>query len=83
MTKDDSDRVVRASELGQHSFCAKAWWLGSVEGVPSANVREMDAGQSAHEQHGQTVQFSAWLNRAGLALVALGLVILVLFLLTR
>ena len=77
------DQVVRASELGQYAYCAKAWWLGSVEGVPSANVREMDAGQSAHEQHGQTVQLAAWLNRAGLALVALGLVMLALFLLAR
>lgn len=77
------EQVIRASELGQYAFCAKAWWLGSVDGVPSANVREMDAGQSAHEQHGQTVQLSTWLNRAGLALVAAGLVMLALFLLAR
>ncbi len=77
------DRVIRASELGQYSFCAKAWWLGSVEGVPSTNVREMDAGTSAHELHGQTVWLSAWLSRAGWICLALGLLVLVLLLATH
>ena len=77
------DQVIRASELGQYAYCAKAWWLASVEGVPSSNVREMDAGTSAHEQHGQTVQLSLWLSRAGLACLALGILMLVFFLTTR
>ena len=77
------DRVIRASELGQYSFCAKAWWLGSVEGVPSANVREMDAGTSAHEQHGQAVQLSVWLNRVGVACLILGVLVLALLMILR
>jgi len=75
----NEDRVIRASELGQYSFCAKAWWLGSVEGVPSANIREMDAGTSVHEQHGQAVWLSAWLGRVGWICLGLGLLALVLF----
>jgi len=82
-SRDESDRILRASELGQYSFCAKAWWLGSVEGAPSANVREMDAGTSAHERHGQAVQLSSWLGRAGWVCLALGLLVLALFLATR
>jgi hypothetical protein len=77
------DRIIRASELGQYAFCAQAWWLGSVEGVPSANIREMDAGTSAHERHGQTVQLAVWLHRVGMVCLALGLLMLVLFLATR
>ena len=77
------DRVIRASELGQYSFCAEAWWLGSVEGVPSANVREMDAGTSAHEQHGQAVQISAWLNRVGIVCLILGGLVLALLVILR
>ena len=77
------DRIIRASELGQYAFCAQAWWLGSVEGVPSANVREMDAGTSAHEHHGRTVQLSIWLGRAGMVCLALGLLLLTWLLLTR
>ncbi len=77
------DRILRASELGQYSFCAEAWWLGSVEGVPSANAREMDAGTSAHEQHGQAVQASAWLNRVGIACLILGVLVLALLVILR
>jgi hypothetical protein len=43
----------------------------------------MDAGASAHEQHGQTVQVSIWLSRAGLVCLALGILMLVFFLMTR
>jgi hypothetical protein len=81
--RDESDHIIRASELGQYAYCAKAWWLGSVEGVPSSNVRELDAGASAHEQHGQAVQLSIWLSRAGLVCLALGSLMLVFFLLSR
>ena len=77
------DPIIRASELGQYAYCAKAWWLGSVEGVASANVREMDAGASAHEQHGQAVQISVWLNRAGIACLVLGALILTMFVILR
>lgn len=79
----DQDRVIRASELGQYLYCAKAWWLGSVEGVPSSNVRELDAGTAAHEQHGQTVKLSVWLGRAGLVCLVFGILLLILFLLAR
>jgi hypothetical protein len=77
------DRIIRASELGQYSFCAKAWWLGSVEGVPSANVREMDAGTSAHEQHGQAVQISTWLTKVGVACLVLGALVLAVLVILR
>ncbi len=77
------DPIIRASELGQYAYCAKAWWLGSVEGVPSANVREMDAGTSAHEQHGQAVQMSVWLNRVGIACLVLGALVLTMFVIFR
>ena len=77
------DRIIRASELGRYSFCAKAWWLGSVEGVPSANVREIDAGTSAHEQHGEAVQISVWLDRVGIACLVLGALALAMFVILR
>ena len=78
-----SDRVIRASEIGQYDFCAKAWWLGSIEGVSPSNIRELQAGTAAHEQHGRQVQRAAQMQIAAFALVALGVVILALALFAR
>ncbi len=55
MNREDSTPVIRASELGQHAFCARSWWLGRVKGYPSAHVREMAQGEDAHQAHGGIV----------------------------
>ena len=78
-----SDRVIRASEIGQYDFCAKAWWLGSIEGVPPSNIRELQAGTAAHAQHGQQVQRAALMQTVALVLVGLGVIVLVLAFLAR
>ncbi|MEE8391809.1 MAG: hypothetical protein V3S14_13575 [Anaerolineae bacterium] len=66
---EQRDRVIRASEIGQYVYCAQAWWLGSVEGLPSSRQREMAAGEVLHRRHGRGVKSLLWLNR--LAYVAL------------
>ncbi len=73
--------VIRASELGQYAFCGKAWWLGSIEGIPGANVRELEVGIAAHERHGRTLQLALWLGRVGIACLVLGMIVLALFIL--
>ena len=78
-----SDRVIRASEIGQYDFCAKAWWLGSIDGVQPSNIRELQAGTAAHEQHGRQVQRASQMQLVAFALVALGVVILALALFAR
>jgi hypothetical protein len=78
-----SDRIIRASEIGQYDFCAKAWWLGSVEGVQPSNIRELQAGTAAHEEHGRKVRRAAQLQTVAFALIGLGALILMLALLTR
>jgi hypothetical protein len=78
-----SDRVIRASEIGQYDFCAKAWWLGSIEGVPPSNIHELQAGTAAHQEHGRQVRRASQMQIAAFALVALGMVILVLALFAR
>ena len=35
------NRVIRASEVGTFVYCARAWWLGAVEGVPAENVGDI------------------------------------------
>jgi hypothetical protein len=71
------DRVIRASEVGQYVYCAHAWWLGSVRGLPSSRQREMAAGETAHHRHGREVRTSLFLNRLayGVLLVAVLLAI--------
>ena len=78
-----SDRIIRASVIVQYDFCAKAWWLGSIDGVPPSNIRELQAGTVAHEQHGRQVQRASQLQIAAVALVALGVIVLVLALFAR
>ena len=78
-----SDRIIRASEIGQYDFCAKAWWLGSIEGVQPSNVYELQAGTAAHEEHGQQVRRASQLQVAALVLVGLGVLVLVLAILAR
>ena len=78
-----SDRVIRASEIGQYDFCAKAWWLGSIEGVPSSNIRELQAGTAAHKQHGRQIRRASQLQLAAFVLVGLGVIVLVLALFAK
>lgn len=47
--------VIAASELGQHAFCARSWWLERVQGQPSTHVQELATGRAAHEAHGRGV----------------------------
>ena len=78
-----SDHIIRASEIGQYDFCARAWWLGSIEGVQPSNVRELQAGTAAHEEHGRQVQRAAQMQLAAIVLVGLGVIVLALTLFAR
>jgi hypothetical protein len=76
-----SDRIIRASEIGQYDFCAKAWWLGSIEGVEPSNIRELQAGTTAHNWHGQQVTRASRLQQGAVVLMVIGIILVVVFLL--
>ena len=78
-----SDRIIRASEIGQYDFCAKAWWLGSIEGVSPSNIRQLQAGTAAHVEHGRQVRRASQLQTAAFVLVGLGVIVLLLALFAR
>ncbi len=78
-----SDRIIRASEIGQYDFCAKAWWLGSIEGVSPSNLSQLQAGTAAHEEHGRQVRRASQLQVAAFTLMGLGVIILLLALFAR
>ena len=69
------DRIIRASEIGRYAYCAHAWWLGNVRGLPSAHQRELAAGAVVHRRHGRRVQVTARLSILAYALLALALLV--------
>jgi hypothetical protein len=78
-----SERVIRASEIGQYDYCAKAWWLGSIQGVPPSNVRELQAGTAMHEQHGRQVNRAGRVQQLAIGLLVLGAILLAIFLISN
>ena len=77
---EQRDRVIRASEIGRYVYCAHAWWLGSVQGLPSSHHPEMAAGKVAHLRHGRGVRTSLWLSRLAYAVLLLAAVVGVVWL---
>ena len=74
------DRIIRASEIGQYEYCARAWWLGRVLGYRSHNVEEMTAGAEQHANHGQqVVSYHHWRRLAYFLLSLATVVGLLLF----
>jgi len=74
------NRIIHASEIGQYAYCAHAWWLGNVEGLPSGHQREMAAGEATHQRHGKGVRTSLALTRMAYAVLLLAVVIGVVWL---
>lgn len=66
------DPVIRASEISQYAYCARAWWLGRVKGYRSVNVQAMRRGTARHETHGRAVQGYHLLRRLAVGLLVLG-----------
>lgn len=75
------DRIIRASEIGQYDFCAKAWWLNAVQGLPPENVRELQLGTQMHERHGRGVNRAGLLQQLAVVLLIAGVVLLAVFIL--
>jgi 3-mercaptopyruvate sulfurtransferase SseA len=79
MSRDDD--VIRASEIGQYAFCARAWWLARVKGHSSTNVAALERGSARHRAHGRAVESYHLLRRAALALLLVAAAVLLAWLL--
>jgi CRISPR/Cas system-associated exonuclease Cas4 (RecB family) len=75
------DPIVRASELSQYAFCARAWWLGRVKGYRSSNLAAMQQGEAQHRAHGRAVEGYHRLRWLAAALLVLAGVLIVAWLL--
>lgn len=63
--------TIRASEVGEFVYCARAWWLRRVAGEEPAGQARRDQGTLLHARHGRSVALSGrllWV--AGLLLLA-------------
>lgn len=50
------DDIIRASEVGQYVYCARAWWLARALGYRSANLSALATGLDSHRAHGRAVE---------------------------
>jgi len=71
MDVSKEDPIIRASEIGQYVFCARAWWLGRVMGYRSTNLAAMRQGTARHRVHGRAVAGYHFLRRLAVALLIL------------
>jgi len=74
-TRSNDDRIIRASEVGRYVYCARAWWMGSVQGLRSSRQQEMAAGKTAHRRHGRGVRASLSLSHLAYGILLLAAVV--------
>jgi hypothetical protein len=77
---NEQDPILRASEIGQYAFCARAWWLGRVKGYRSVNVAAMRLGTIRHRRHGRAVEGYHLARRLAAALLVLAAIALLAWL---
>jgi CRISPR/Cas system-associated exonuclease Cas4 (RecB family) len=77
---NQQDPIIRASEISQYAYCARAWWLGRVRGYRSSNLAAMRQGAARHRTHGRAVEVYHLLRRLAVALLVLAVVSLLVWL---
>ena len=85
-TKPESSlRIIRASEIGEYSYCSRAWWYRHVIRIPipegSGAEGRLAAGTRAHARHGRAVGLSVALRTLGIVFALCGVVAIALALL--
>lgn len=69
-------RMIRASEIGSHLYCRRAWWYRR-QGVESQNQAELAGGTEIHVQHGSRVMMTGLLQFLGYAALLAAIAVLV------
>lgn len=68
-------QIIRASEVGEYVYCARAWWLRRVVGEEPAGRERRAEGVAMHMRHGHGVRQSWMALWAGLLLLVVGLLL--------
>jgi CRISPR/Cas system-associated exonuclease Cas4 (RecB family) len=70
--------IIRASEVGEYVYCARAWWLRRVAGLEPAGHERRELGTALHSRHGRAVAGSRALVVLGAALVLAAVLLILL-----
>jgi hypothetical protein len=70
--------IIRASEVGEYVYCARAWWLRRVAGLAPAGRERRELGTILHRRHGRAVVGSRALVVLGAALALAAALLIVL-----
>ncbi|HEX8709004.1 MAG TPA: hypothetical protein VF723_12225 [Pyrinomonadaceae bacterium] len=68
-------KTIRASEVGEYVFCARAWRLRLDGHAPTAGQHAREAGDRWHRAHGQSVTRAERLRRIAFILFLLALLL--------
>ena len=70
------DEIISASEIGQWTYCNRAWYLAHL-GEVSQNAEEMIRGEAHHQRHSRGVARTQMLYRLAMIFIALGIALIV------
>ena len=79
----DKQKLIKASEIGEYLFCARAWRLRLDGYAPTSGQQRREAGTAWHLKHGRTTRNARRLKRvaalAGLLAIVLAVLLLLLW----
>jgi len=75
MKEHRGGRIIQASEVGLYTYCTRAWWLNRVAGYQPVNRAALEAGEEAHQMHGDAVASYHRLQQIAYMLLALALLL--------
>ncbi|MCS6940122.1 MAG: hypothetical protein RMJ55_10075 [Roseiflexaceae bacterium] len=68
--------TIRASEIGEYVYCARAWWLRRVAGLEPEGRERREYGTALHRRHARSIALSRLLLIIAAILGALALALL-------
>jgi CRISPR/Cas system-associated exonuclease Cas4 (RecB family) len=78
---NEKQKLIRASEIGEYVYCARAWWLRTEGYEPTSGHQARQSGEQWHLKHGQAVMHAQRMRRLAASAGLLAIIITIIFLL--